>query len=53
VATALPLVGIPGFPRLPWTQTLFVFLYAMTFALFVNDAVKERWVRRHAPAWLH
>jgi magnesium-transporting ATPase (P-type) len=46
VATLVPLLGIPGFPPLPWPQTLFVFGYGMTFALFVNDLIKVAWVRR-------
>ncbi len=45
VATLLPMLGIPGFPRLAWSQTLFVFVYAATFALFVNDLVKAAWMR--------
>jgi hypothetical protein len=46
VATFVPLVGIPDFPPLPWHQTLFVFVYGTTFALFVNDFIKAAWMRR-------
>jgi len=48
IATLVPSLGMPDFPPLPWHQTLFVFAYAVTFALFVNDFVKAAWVRRRA-----
>jgi magnesium-transporting ATPase (P-type) len=49
VATLVPVLGISGFPRLPWTETVFVFGYTMVFALFVNDFVKAAWVKRGTP----
>lgn len=40
VGTALTCAGIPGLSRLPWWQTLAIFLYAMFCCLLVNDAIK-------------
>ena len=47
VGTTVTLVGLPGLIRLPWSQTLGVFLFAMVSCLLLNDAVKvamTRWL---------
>ncbi len=45
VGTAVTLVGLPGLVRLPLSQTLAIFGFAMVSCLFVNDAVKVALIR--------
>jgi hypothetical protein len=46
--TALSVVGIPGLTPVPWPQTVFVLVAAMTCSLVINDLVKEALFRRTA-----
>jgi len=50
VATALPFVGLPGLPALPWTQVLAVFAFACLCCLGLNDAIKVALLRWRVPA---
>lgn len=45
VGTVISTVGVPGLAPLPWTQTLFVFGYALIFGLLVNDVLKVTMMR--------
>jgi H+-transporting ATPase len=45
VGTVVSTIGVPGLTPLPWTQTVFVFSYALIFALLVNDVLKVAMVR--------
>jgi plasma-membrane proton-efflux P-type ATPase len=46
VGTVISTIGVPGLAALPWTQTLFVFSYALIFALLINDGLKVAMMRR-------
>ena len=48
--TVLTVVGIPGLMPVPWRQTVFVFIAAMTSSLLINDVVKAALFRRLSPA---
>jgi magnesium-transporting ATPase (P-type) len=48
--TALTVVGIPGLMPVPWRQTVFVFISAMTCSLLINDVVKAALFRRMSAA---
>jgi H+-transporting ATPase len=48
--TGLTFVGLPGLTPLPWWQTLALFLYAMLFSLFLNDAIKVLMIKWRIPA---
>jgi plasma-membrane proton-efflux P-type ATPase len=49
VGTALTFVGLPGLARLPWSQTLALFIVAMASCLIVNDAAKVALIRWRVP----
>jgi H+-transporting ATPase len=44
--TALTIVGIPGLTPVPWHQTVFVLVAAMTCSLVINDFAKAALFRR-------
>lgn len=46
--TALSVAGIPGLTPVPWHQTGFVLVAAMTCSLVINDFVKAALFRRTA-----
>ena len=46
--TVLSVVGIPGLMPVPWHQTVFVLVAAMTCSLVINDFVKAALFRRTA-----
>ena len=47
--TLLTRAGLPGLTPLPWSQTLAIFVYAMTACLLVNDGVKVALIRWRVP----
>jgi len=49
VGTVVTFVGLPGLMRLPWSQTLAIFAYAMVSCLVVNDAVKVVMIKWRVP----
>jgi len=49
VGTVVTFVGLPGLMRLPWSQTLEIFAYAMVSCLVVNDAVKVVMIKWRVP----
>jgi magnesium-transporting ATPase (P-type) len=49
VGTVLTFVGLPGLMRLPWSQMLAIFAYAMVACLVVNDAVKVLLIKWRVP----
>jgi len=49
VGTVLTFVGLPGFMRLPWSQMLAIFAYAMVTCLVVNDVVKVMLIKWRVP----
>lgn len=50
IGTALTCLGLPGFQRLPWSQTLTIFSYAMISCLVINDALKVMMIKWRVPA---
>jgi H+-transporting ATPase len=50
IGTALTCVGLPGFLRPPWWQTLTIFGYAMISCLVINDALKVMMIKWRVPA---
>lgn len=48
LGAALPFVGLPDLPALPWWQSLVVFGYAAAACLLVNDSVKVLMLERLA-----